>query len=53
MYFDINDYSKHTIPLHDKKLTFQLVPISLNTVEMVILAPTTIPSIIDMADCKI
>ena len=48
MNFNIYDTSKHTVLLNGDYLTFQLEPIDLNTVEMVILSPTTVPTIINM-----
>ena len=47
MNFNIYDTSKHTVLLNGDYLTFQLEPIDLNTVEMVILSPTTVPTIIN------
>ena len=41
MNFNIYDTSKHTVLLNGDYLTFQLEPIDLNTVEMVILSPNT------------
>ena len=48
MNLNIYDTSKHTVLLNGDYLTFQLEPIDLNTVEMVILSPTTVPTIINM-----
>ena len=48
MNFNIYDTSKHTVFLNGNRLTFKLEPIDLNTIEMVILSPTTVPTIVNM-----
>ena len=48
MNFNIYDTCKHTVFLNGNCLTFKLEPIDLNTIEMVILSPTTVPTIVNM-----